>query len=446
MDYKTLYAKTPPTRLFFKAAIPGSVGMLASSIYQLIDGMLVGRLLGSQSFAALNLAMPFVIINFALADLIGVGSSVSISIRLGEKKEKEAGNLFTCACLMILGAAVLIGALLFFAAPVFMKLMGADPELAALAVQYLRVYALFSPLTTILFAVDNYLRFCGRIRTSMVLNIFMAGLCALLEFIFLYLFRFGIWGAALGTCLSMSLCTVLAFLPFFRGKLALKFCRPKFRLDSVRQTLSCGCPVFLNNVAGRVASILMNTILLRLGGDAAVSVYGILMYVDGFIQPLLYGMCDSLQPAVGFNWGAGNYRRVTAIEKRCFTASAILSLVFSAGIFLFPEEVARLFLQGGDPEILTLAVPAVTLFSATYVTRWFSFASQSFMAAIEKPLLASIISVATVLGFPVLLILVFWPLGLTGLWLNLPGTALLSALLSLGILLKIRKQLQGPAE
>ncbi len=446
MDYKTLYAKTPPTRLFFKAAIPGSVGMLASSIYQLIDGMLVGRLLGSQSFAALNLAMPFVIINFALADLIGVGSSVSISIRLGEKKEKEAGNLFTCACLMILGAAVLIGALLFFAAPVFMKLMGADPELAALAVQYLRVYALFSPLTTILFAVDNYLRICGRIRTSMVLNIFMAGLCALLEFIFLYLFRFGIWGAALGTCLSMSLCTVLAFLPFFRGKLALKFCRPKFRLDSVRQTLSCGCPVFLNNVAGRVASILMNTILLRLGGDAAVSVYGILMYVDGFIQPLLYGMCDSLQPAVGFNWGAGNYRRVTAIEKRCFTASAILSLVFSAGIFLFPEEVARLFLQGGDPEILTLAVPAVTLFSATYVTRWFSFASQSFMAAIEKPLLASIISVATVLGFPVLLILVFWPLGLTGLWLNLPGTALLSALLSLGILLKIRKQLQGPAE
>lgn len=104
MDYKTLYAKTPPTRLFFKAALPGSVGMLASSVYQLIDGMLVGQILGSTAFAALNLAMPFVIINFALADLIGVGSSVSISIRLGEN-EKEAGNLFTCACLMILGAA-----------------------------------------------------------------------------------------------------------------------------------------------------------------------------------------------------------------------------------------------------------------------------------------------------------------------------------------------------
>ena len=90
-----------------------------------------------------------------------------------------------------------------------------------------------------------------------------------------------------------------------------------------------------------------------------------------------------------------------------------------------------------------MAVPAVTIFSATYVTRWFSFASQSFMSAIEKPLLASIISITTVLIFPVLLILIFWPLGLTGLWLNLPGTALLSAALSAAILLKIRGQLRG---
>ena len=443
MDYKTLYAKTPPTRLFFKAALPGSVGMLASSVYQLIDGMLVGQILGSTAFAALNLAMPFVIINFALADLIGVGSSVAISIWLGEKNEKEAGNLFTCACLMILGAAFFIGALLFAGAPLFMRLMGAEGELAAQAVQYLRVYALFSPLTTILFAVDNYLRICGKIRTSMVLNIFMAAMCALLEFIFLYVFRFGVWGAALGTCTSMSICTVIAFVPFFRGKLALKFCRPRFSLRSVRRTLSCGCPVFLNNVAGRAASILMNTILLQVGGPAAVSTYGILMYIDGFIQPLLYGMCDSLQPAVGFNWGAGDYGRVTAIEKRCFAASAILSLVFSAVIFFFPEQAAGLFTQGSDPEVLSMAVPAVTIFSATYVTRWFSFASQSFMSAIEKPLLASIISITTVLIFPVLLILIFWPLGLTGLWLNLPGTALLSAALSAAILLKIRGQLRG---
>lgn len=82
MDYKILFSKTSPIKLFLLMAIPGSIGMLASALYQLIDGMLVGRILGDTAFAAINLAMPLVIINFSLADLIGVGSAVPISIRL----------------------------------------------------------------------------------------------------------------------------------------------------------------------------------------------------------------------------------------------------------------------------------------------------------------------------------------------------------------------------
>ena len=116
MDHNTLFAKTPPGKLFVLAALPGAIGMLASALYQLIDGILVGQVLGDTAFAAINLAMPFVIINFALADLIGVGSAVPISVRLGQKEEKAANNIFTCACLMIVGTGALIGAVLFFAA------------------------------------------------------------------------------------------------------------------------------------------------------------------------------------------------------------------------------------------------------------------------------------------------------------------------------------------
>ena len=97
MDYKELFPKTPATKLFFTAAIPGSIGMLASALYQTIDGVLVGRILAGDAFAALNLAMPLVIINSSLADLCGVGSAVPISVRLGEKKEKEAHSLFSFA-------------------------------------------------------------------------------------------------------------------------------------------------------------------------------------------------------------------------------------------------------------------------------------------------------------------------------------------------------------
>lgn len=444
MNSTLLFSKTPPLKLFFLASVPGAVSMLASALYQTIDGIFVGQFLGKTAFAALNLAMPFVIINFSLADLIGVGSAVPISVCLGKKQEKEANNIFTCACLMIVGAGVLIGGVLFAAAPFLIRLMGAEGEFANLAVQYLRVYALCSPVTTIIFAVDNYLRICGLIRGSMFLNILMSALSALLEFLFLGVFRWGIWGAALATCSGMLICVVIAFIPFLKGQTLLRFCRPHFHGGMIRQIIACGSPNFLNNIAGRITSILMNSILVRLGGETAVSVYGILMFAEGFIQPLLYGMCDSLQPAVGYNWGAQKYSRVRAIEKCCFIASGIISLLSVAIIAFFPEQITKLFVADAGKAVLAISVSALRLFSLTYVTRWFSFATQSYMLAVEKPLPASIISVSTALIFPVILIGVLWPMGLTGIWLNFAGTSLLAALLSLLILKRLRGELQRP--
>ena len=144
MESTVLFSKTPPLKLFAIAALPGSVSMLASALYQLLDGAFVGRLLGETAFAALNLAMPFVIINFALADLIGVGSSVHISVCLGRKNEREAYNIFTCACLMIIGTGVLVGGILFAAAPLLIGFMGAEGDFAAMAIQYMRVCLLYT--------------------------------------------------------------------------------------------------------------------------------------------------------------------------------------------------------------------------------------------------------------------------------------------------------------
>ena len=165
----------------------------------------------------------------------------------------------------------------------------------------------------------------------------------------------------------------------------------------IRQIIACGSPNFLNNIAGRITSILMNFILVRLGGETAVSVYGILMFAEGFIQPLLYGMCDSLQPAVGYNWGAQKFSRVRAIEKCCFAAAAVVSLLSVFAIAFLPEQITRLFVANPGNDILNMSIGALRLFSLTYVTRWFSFATQSYMLAIEKPLPASLISLSTCL-------------------------------------------------
>ena len=441
MDSHRLFSETSPLKLFFLASIPGAISMLASALYQTIDGIFVGQFLGSTAFAAVNLAMPFVIINFSLADLIGVGASVPISINLGRKNEKEAHNIFTCACIMIFLAGILIGALLYAAAPLLIRLMGAEGEFALLAVDYIRVYAICSPLTTIVFAMDNFLRICGFIRGSMFLNIFMSLLSGVLEFLFLGVLGFGVWGAALATCSGMMACALLALTPFICGKALLRFVRPRFHARMVKQIISCGSPNFLNNIAGRITSIILNAILVRVGGELAVSVYGVLMYTEGFIQPLLYGMCDSLQPAVGYNLGAGKFRRVRAIEKCCFSASAVVSLLSVALMFLMPETISLLFMPDADAEALSMTAGALRLFALTYVTRWFSFATQSFMLAIEKPKEASMISVSTALIFPVILIILLWPLGLTGIWLNFAGTSLLAGILAFIILYRQRGEL-----
>ena len=133
-----------------------------------------------------------------------------------------------------------------------------------------------------------------------------------------------------------------------------------------------------------------------------------------------------------------------AIEKCCFTASALISLLSILVVAVFPEQITHLFMADAEADLLNLSVGALRIFSLTYITRWISFATQSYMLAIEKPLPASVISVSTALIFPVILIIVLWPLGLTGIWINFAGTAFLAAILSLGILLKMRHELMKP--
>ena len=440
-DNNQLFGKTLPLKLFFLVATPGAIGMLASSLYGLFDGIFVGQFLGKTAFAAVNLAFPFVAINFSLADLIGVGSAVPISIALGRKDTKAANNYFTCACIaiVILGAAM--GLLMWLIAPYLMTMMGAEGELASLATQYLRVYAICSPLCTIVFAADNYLRICGKIKTSMVLNIVMSTAILLLELLFLVGFKWGIWASALATCLGMILVVIISMAPFFTGKMALKFCKPKFEIKIFGKMIVAGSPNFLSNIAGRLSAIIFNIVLLGMGGEDAVSVYGVIMYVNDIVQPLLYGVCDSLQPAIGYNYGAHQPARVKKLAVYIFVAGAVISLAAATIIFALPAQISSIFLSTDSAELIPMAEFAMKLFSITFLTRWFGFAAQSYLTAINKSLFASILSTANALILPMIFLGILWSLGSTGIWLNFGLTAAAVAIGAAIILFAQRKKL-----
>ena len=445
-DPKELFGSTPITKLFFMAALPGAVGMLVSSIYSTMDGIFVGNYVGETAFAAINLAMPFVIVLFAFGDLIGVGSAVPISIALGENRDDDANNLFTCSCLMNVATGAILGLVFWFLAPILFELMGADGELAKLATVYLRVYAAFAPFTTICYALDNYLRISGRIRRSLVANILMAVSGAAIEFVLLGVFGFGVGAAAVSYSLAMFVAVLFALWPFLRGGLQLRFVRPRFSWTDAFEVFRCGVSTFLENITGRLTSIVMNIVLLGMGGADAVAIYGMCMFAVYIAIPLIYGMLDALQPAVGYNWGARDLGRVKGLEFLCFGASAVVSLAYMVVLLALPQFFVGLFMPEADGALLLEAETALRIFAVSLSIRWFTFGAQSFLINVGDAVPATVVSVCSAFVFPLLLIWLLMPLGLTGMWLVEPVNAGCSAVLGAFLLLRLRRKIKqaGP--
>lgn len=449
-DTETMYASMKPWKLFFIVALPGMISMFAMSIYSIIEGVFIGQRLGEGAFAAVNIAMPLVMINFSLADLVGVGASVPISIALGKKDNKTANNVFTCSVIMIFFTSVIMGTVMFLAAEPLCRMMGADDVLLDTSVRYLRTCALCSPLSSIFFAMDNYLRISGYVKTSMVINVCSnIATLGLLTF-FLIGLDMDVVGSALATSISMCLCSFVAMIPFLRRKTLLQFTKPKFHFAMLREIAACGSPVFLSNISGRVTSIMMNISLMTLGvaawgeggGTTAVAVYAVLMYSSDLCWPLLYGISDSLSPAIGYNWGAENFSRVKKIIQCGYIGTAVVGLVSTCILFFFSGTVASLFCDAEEVMLLVESARAIRIFCFAYVFRWFVVTTQSFLSAIEKPALATIMSVAVAFVFPVGILAVLWNTGLFGIWLNFVGVNLLAAILGIILLLFVIREIK----
>lgn len=446
-----MYEKMSPWRLFFVVAMPGMISMFAMSIYSIIEGIFIGNILGEGAFAAINIAFPLVMINFSLADLIGVGASAPISIALGRKDNNTANNVFSCSVIMIFIASVIMGSIMFFAAAPLSRMMGANDVLLETSVRYLRTAAICSPFATIFFAADNYLRISGFVKTSMFINIGSNLLTIILLAFFLLVCGMDVSGSALAISISMSVCAVIAMIPFVMNKAILKFVKPNFSFSMIRQITACGSPVFLSNISGRVTSILINISLMTLGvkalgdggGQTAVAAYAVLMYASDLCWPLLYGIADSLAPALGYNWGAKNYNRVKSIAKCGYIGTAIIGILSTSFLLLFPDMIASWFAKAEDVNLLKLSSHAISIFGFAYLFRWVTVTTQSFLSAIKKPFQATCMSVGVAFVFPVLLLGALYGFGLDGIWANFPTVNMLATILASFFLVKLMREINN---
>ena len=201
-------------------------------------------------------------------------------------------------------------------------------------------------------------------------------------------------------------------------------------------------PIFLANISSRVTSFAMSSALISLGGDDAVAIYGIPLYVGEIIQPVIYGICDSTQPAIGYNWGARRFDRVKKLARCIFSASAIVSVISFSLMWFLPDALVSLFAPEATPEFADEAVRALKFYAFSKLIFWFSFATQSYMTAVEKSFYATLISITSSFVFPIFFIFALYDLGLTGLWLNAPLNMVATSILAAVILILFAREMK----
>ena len=442
-EQNQLFGTLSPTPLFFRLALPSMISMAVTSLYTIADGVFVGHFIGAGALAAVNLVMPLIMMSFALADMLAVGSSVQIAIRLGEKRQAEARKIFSFASGMIVAISLVIGLAALLLAEHLVALLNADGQVAEMAVTYIRVYAVFSPLVMIFFALDNYLRICGRIRYSMFINVGLALANIALDALFIAGFGWGIGAAALASCLCLAAGTLLSLWPFLRGQLVLRFVKGRLSLKAVGNIITNGSSEFFANISGSVCMMLFNAALMKLSGYLAVAAFSIVMYVDSIVKSILFGMGDALQPALSYNYGAGDQKRVFALERRVQAAGFLLSLGALVLMIFQGDGLIALFSQQESAELLAMSTRAMKLFALSYLVSWCAVVSSSFFTALNRPGFSLALSFSHTLILPVLFLLIlptFW--GLDGVWLTSLFAGSCSALLAVVLLILVVRKLK----
>lgn len=416
-----IFEKLPPTKLFFRCAIPSMVTMAFGALYQIADGLFVGRFIGQDALAAVNLIMPLIMMVFAFSNMVATGASVRISMLLGEKKREDASKVFSFSLKFIFLMSCVIGVAGFVFAEGFVRFLapGASEQAIQYGITYIRIYGIFSPLLPIYFATDNYLRVCGKEQLSMWLGIATQALNIILDVILIAFLGQGVWAAAFTSCVAMALGSVITLL-LFRGKrMDLYYTKENLSGKSFLQILANGSSEFFSNISMSVMSVVYNFFLLKYGGTIAVAAFSVIMYVDSIIGMLVFGMCDALQPAISYCYGAGLTGKVRAIFKRIVLGAVVLSTASLLFMMFMGQFVAPLFVKPEDTELLKVSIIGMKLFSLSYLTGWVDMCFSSYFTALERPGRSLLTAFFGTLVFPIGFLFVLTPFwGLEGVWLN----------------------------
>ena len=436
-------------RLLLRYSIPAIVGMLVNALYNIVDRMFIGYGIGAQGIAGVTISFPLMMAMVSFSILVGVGANTLFSIRMGEGRRDEAerilGNAFGLLFFIPLVASL---AGLAYLDPL-LRLMGAGDALLPYARDYARIILLGIALSTTGHGLSHFIRSDGHPHVSMIAMLIGAVANTILDPLFIFVFHWGMKGAAWATVISQALSFAWCFGYFLLPRAGTRLRRRHLRLDFRRivwPLLGIGFAPFAMNLANSLLNVVLNRGLRHYGGDAAIAVMGILSAYMSVIFMPVFGLSQGAQPLMGYNYGARKFDRV---RQLFWTSAAAATGVMVVGWIVsqsFPVAILRLFVAA-DSHLIPLGTQALRIFSLAFPIIGFPIMGGQFFQAIGKPVPATLIALSRqiLLFIPFILVFpLFW--GLPGIYAAAPASDVLTTLIALPLVLRQLRELRRREE
>lgn len=438
----------PVHKLLLTYALPAIIAMTASSLYNIVDSIYIGRGCGSLAFGALTVAKPFMDICAAFGSLVGVGASSLLSIYLGEKDYERANRVLGNVIVMniILSAVVMVVGLIWLD-PILMS-FGASPDTIGYAHDYMEIILFGNILTHIYFGLNAMLRAAGHPRFSMTATIVAVTINIILDPIFIFGLDMGVRGAALATVLSQAVAVVWQLTKFMDKNELVRFHRGIWRLNRhiTRRSLAIGMSPFLYNIAHCFVVIIINNQLKLFGGDMAIASYGVINRLTFVFAMIVMGFNQGMQPIAGYNYGAKNYDRVKkSFYITCAYATGTMGIMFILGE-VFPVFVTQIF--SDEIELIEQTVVPMRIICSTMLIIGFQMVTGNLFTSIGKAGRSIFLSLTRQVLYLIPLALLLPKLfddPVSGVWWSIPISDTLSAITAVIVLLSAKKLLQPKA-
>lgn len=425
----------PVGKLLVQYSVPAIIASVATSLYNIIDSIFIGRGVGPMAIAGLAITFPLMNLVAAFCMLIAAGGATIASIFLGQKNYSRATDVVNNVFTLCLIHSVVFGGLTLIFLDDILYFFGATIETVAYAREFMEVILYGTPISFVFIGLNNLMRATGYPRKAMISALISVVVNLVLAPIFIFTLKWGIRGAAWATVIGQFAAFIWVLHHFLSSQSSIHFKRDNkwLALNIIKRIYAIGLSPFLMNVCACVVVIFINHSLLKYGaadGNLAVGAYGILNRTTMFFVMIVFGVTQGMQPILGYNIGANNFERVKHVLRLGIWIGVAISgigWIISEG---FPDTVSGLFTT--DSTLIKMAREGFRIYFICYPVVGCQIVIQNFFQSVGKPQLSIFLSLTRQLIFliPFLIILPhFW--GVDGVWASMAG----SDIISLGVAL-----------